>query len=469
MPTLPNSMAGRDVASLVHPYTNLDQHPEKGPMILTRGEGVYVYDDSGKRYLEGMAGLWCTSLGFSEERLVQAATRQMQMLPTYHIFNGRSTEPSIELAEALLRIVPEGLEKVLFANSGSEANDQAAKLVWYYHNAIGKPRKKKIIGRVRGYHGVTIYAASMTGQVGNHTDWDLPLGGVLRTDCPSHYLYGLPGESEAAFVERITGNLESLILREGPETIGAFIAEPVNGGGGVIVPPPGYFARVQEILRRYDILMIADEVICGFGRTGEMFGCDTFGIKPDIMSVAKALSSAYLPISATIISGKIAGALAAQSKKLGNFNHGFTYAGHPTAAAVALETLRIYEERNIVGMVQAVAPHFQARLHALADHPLVGEARGVGLLGAVQLVADKATKAPLPAAEGIGPMIGAFAQDHGLIVRATPEAVYLCPPLIITAAQIDELMDGLTAALDHGLAEAQRRGLLAADQRRAAE
>ena len=469
MPTLPNSMAGRDVASVVHPYTNLDQHPDKGPMILTRGEGVYVYDDSGKRYLEGMAGLWCTSLGFSEDRLVQAATRQMQRLPSYHIFNGRSTEPTIELAEALLRIVPAGLEKVLFANSGSEANDQAAKLVWYYHNAIGKPRKKKIIGRVRGYHGVTIYSASMTGQVGNHTDWDLPLGGVLRTDCPSHYLYGLPGESEAAFVERITGNLESLILREGPETIGAFIAEPVNGGGGVIVPPPGYFAKVQEILKRYDILMIADEVICGFGRTGQMFGCDTFGIKPDIMSVAKALSSAYLPISATIISGKIAEALAAQSKKLGNFNHGFTYAGHPVAAAVALETLRIYEERNIVGMVQAVAPHFQARLRALADHPLVGEARGVGLLGAVQLVADKATKAPLPTAEGIGPMIGAFAQENGLIVRATPEAVYLCPPLIITPAQVDELMDGLTAALDHGLAEAQRRGLVAPDQRKAAE
>ena len=468
MPTLPNSPGARDVAALIHPYTNLDQHMDLGPTVMTRGEGVYVYDDGGKRYLEGMAGLWCTSLGFSEQRLVDAATRQMQALPSYHIFNGRSNEPSIELAERLLRLVPDGLEKVLFANSGSEANDQAAKLVWYYHNAIGKPRKKKIIARVRGYHGVTIYAASMTGQPGNHTDWDLPLGGVLRTDCPSHYLYGLPGESEAAFVERITGNLESLILRENPDTIGAFIAEPVNGGGGVIVPPPGYFERVQEILRRYDILMIADEVICGFGRTGEMFGCDTFAIKPDIMTVAKALSSAYMPISATVISGAIVEAMRAQSRKLGNFSHGVTYAGHPVAAAVAVETLRIYEERNIVGMVKAVAPHFQARLRALADHPLVGEARGVGLIGAVQLVADKASKTPLPAASGIGPLIQAYALEHGIIVRATPEAVYLCPPLIISRAEIDQLLDGLHAALDAGLAEAGKRGLLA-PERAAAE
>ena len=468
MPTLPNSPAARDTAALIHPYTNLDQHMEHGPTIMARGEGVYVYDDAGKRYLEGMAGLWCTSLGFSEARLVAAATRQLQALPSYHIFNGRSNEPSIELAERLLRIVPAGLEKVLFANSGSEANDQAAKLVWYYHNAIGKPRKKKIIARVRGYHGVTIYAASMTGQPGNHTDWDLPLGGVLRTDCPSHYLYGLPGEDEAAFVERITGNLERLILREGPDTIGAFIAEPVNGGGGVIVPPPGYFARVQEILQRYDILMIADEVICGFGRTGQMFGCDTFDIRPDIMTVAKALSSAYMPISATLIGGAIDEALRAQSRKLGGFSHGVTYAGHPVAAAVALETLKIYEERDIVGMVQAVAPHFQARLRALAAHPLVGEARGVGLIGAVQLGADKASRAPLPAAAGIGPLIQARAMERGIILRATPEAVYLCPPLIISRDEVDALLDGLQAALDDGLAEALRRGL-PDGQRQAAE
>ena len=300
MTGLPNSLAARDIASLIHPYTNLEKHKVDGPLVIARGEGVYVYDEAGKRYLEGMAGLWSTSLGFSEKRLVEAAQRQMEQLPTYHIFNSRSTEPSIEAAEELLKIVPKGLGKVLFANSGSEANDQAAKIVWFYNNALGRPRKKRIIGRVRGYHGITVFSGSMTGLPANHNEWDLPVGGVLRTDCPSHYLYGRPGESEAQFIDRLVANLEDMIVREGPDTIGAFIAEPVNGAGGVIVPPADYFPRIQQVLRKYDVLMIADEVICGFGRTGEMFGCDTFGIEPDIMTVAKALSSAYMPISATV-------------------------------------------------------------------------------------------------------------------------------------------------------------------------
>ena len=364
----PNSLAGRDVASVIHPYTNLEQHKAVGPTVISRGEGVYVYDDSGKRYLEGMAGLWSTSLGFSEKRLVEAAISQMEKLPTYHIFNGRSNEPMIELAEALLKIAPKGLDKgkVLFANSGSEANDQAAKLVWFYNNAIGRPRKKKIISRVRAYHGITVFAGSMTGLAPNHRDFDLPVGGVLRADCPSHYLFGLANESEQAFVDRLVGNLEQMIIREGPDTIAAFIAEPVNGAGGVIVPPRDYFPRVQEVLRRYDILFIADEVITGFGRTGNMFGCETFAIEPDIMTVAKALSSAYLPISATIISEKIAEAITAHSGKLGNFAHGFTYAGHPVSAAVGLETLKIYAERDIL------QPRQEGR-------PLsAGEAAGVG-------------------------------------------------------------------------------------------
>ncbi len=464
----PNSMAAQDIASLIHPYTNLQEHQTHGPCIITRGEGVYVYDDNGKRYLEGMAGLWSTALGFSEPRLVEAATRQMNKLPTYHIFNGRSTEPTIELAQALMKIVPKGLEKVLFANSGSEANDQAAKIVWFYNNALGRPEKKKIIGRVRGYHGITVFSGSMTGQIPNHTDFDLPIGNVLRTDCPSHYLYGLPDESEDAFVDRLVGNLEELILREGPDTIAAFIAEPVNGGGGVIVPPQTYFPRVQEVLRRYDILFIADEVICGFGRTGNMFGCETFGIEPDIMTVAKALSSAYLPISATILSGAIADVITAHAGKLGNFAHGFTYAGHPVPAAVAVETLKIYEERDMVGWVRKVGPHLQARLRTLGDHPLVGEARGVGLIGAVQIVADKVSRAPLPPAAGIGRFIQERAMERGVIVRGVADAVYVCPPLIITEAQIDDLMDGLTGALDEGYAEAGRRGLLGDATRRSA-
>ena len=460
MDSAPNSLAARDIANLIHPYTNLEEHKVHGPCVITRGEGVYVYDDNGKRYLEGMAGLWSTALGFSEKRLVEAATRQMNKLPTYHIFNGRSTAPTIELADALMKIVPKGLEKVLFANSGSEANDQAAKIVWFYNNALGRPEKKKIIGRVRGYHGITIFAGSMTGQPPNHIDFDLPIGNVLRAECPSHYLYGLPGESEDAFVDRLVASLEQLILREGPATIAAFIAEPVNGGGGVIVPPPGYFPRVQEVLRRHDILFIADEVICGFGRTGNMFGCETFGIEPDIMTVAKALSSAYLPISATILSGTIADVVMAHAGKLGNFAHGFTYAGHPVPAAVAIETLKIYQERDMLGHVRTVGPHLQARLRALADHPLVGEARGVGLIGAVHIVADKASRAPLPPAAGIGRFIQDRAMERGVFVRGVADAVYVCPPLIVTEAEIDELVDALAGALDDGFMEAVRRGLI---------
>jgi 4-aminobutyrate--pyruvate transaminase len=455
----PNSLAARDIASVIHPYTNLEQHKLVGPTVIARGEGVYVYDDGGKRYLEAMAGLWSTSLGFSEKRLVQAAVRQMEQLPTYHTFNGRSNEAMIELAEALLKVAPKPLGKVLFANSGSEANDQAAKIVWYYNNAIGRPRKKKIISRVRAYHGITVFSGSLTGLAPNHTDFDLPVGGVLRTDCPSHYLFGMRGESEHAFVDRLVGNLEQLIIREGPDTIAAFIAEPVNGAGGVIVPPRGYFPRVQELLRRYDILFIADEVITGFGRTGNMFGCETFGIEPDIMTVAKALSSAYLPISATVISEPIAEAIAKHSGKLGNFAHGFTYAGHPVSAAVALETLKIYEERDILSHVRQVGPYLQEKLQALAGHPLVGEARGVGLIGAVHIVADKAGRTALPPAAGIGPLIQQRAMDRGVLLRAAPDAIYVCPPLIITRAEIDELMAALTGALDDGYAEAVRRGL----------
>src|SRR5690348_13543412 len=465
----PNSLAGRDVASVIHPYTNLAQHKIAGPTVIGKGEGVYVHDDSGKRYLEGMAGLWSTSLGFSEKRLVDAAIRQMQALPTYHIFNGRSNEPMIELAEALLKIAPKGLGKVLFANSGSEANDQAAKIVWFYNNAIGRPRKKKIISRVRAYHGITVFSGSMTGLAPNHNDFDLPVGGVLRADCPSHYLYGLPGESDKAFVDRLIGNLEQMIIREGPDTIAAFIAEPVNGAGGVIVPPRDYFPRVQEVLRRYDILFIADEVICGFGRTGNMFGCETFGIEPDIMTVAKALSSAYLPISATIVSEKIADAMTKHSGKLGNFAHGFTYAGHPVSAAVALETLKIYEEQDILSQVRKVGPYLQEKLQALSAHPLVGEARGVGLIGAVQIVADKASRAALPPAAGIGALIQQRAMDRGVLLRAAPDAVYVCPPLIITKAEVDELMAALSGALDDGYAEAARRGPVGAEVKGAAE
>lgn len=456
MDTRRNSNAVNDVATLIHPYTNLRKHCESGPIIISRGDGVFVEDENGRRYLEGMAGLWSTSLGFSEKRLMEAAARQFEKLPYYHLFNHRSTEPSIELAEKLLEIVPAGLSKVLFANSGSEANDQAVKLVWYYNNALGRPKKKKIISRWRGYHGVTVASGSLTGLPGNHADFDLPIANILHTDCPSHFHYAEPGETEEAFTNRLAANLEELILREGPDTVAAFIAEPVNGSGGVIVPPAGYFELVQKILRKYDVLFIVDEVICGFGRTGNMFGCETFDLKPDVLTVAKALSSSYLPISATVVSDKIHEVLMSQSDRHGVFAHGVTYAGHPVCAAVALETLKIYKERDIVSHVQRVSKRFMDRLHALSNHPLVGEARGVGLIGAIEIVADKGEKTPFAPELGVGPSIQAKAMQHGVIVRSLRDAVAFCPPLIIKEQEIDMLFEGVSKALDETADELAR-------------
>ena len=328
----------------------------EGPLVIVRGEGVYVYDDEGQRYLEGMAGLWCASLGFSERRLADAAYRQMCELPFYHSFAGKVPAISAELAERLVRIAPAGMSRVLFANSGSEANDTAIKLAWYINNALGRPQKKKIISRQRAYHGVTIATASLTGLAFAHTDFDLPIARILHADCPYYYRGARPGESEEAFAARLADALEQLILREGPDTVAAFFAEPVMGAGGVIVPPATYFDRIQPILRKYDILFVADEVICGFGRTGNMFGSQTFDLQPDIITVAKALSAGYLPISANLVSGKLYEVLLAQSDKLGIFGHGYTYSSHPVPAAVALETLKIYEERDIVGAGAAGRP-----------------------------------------------------------------------------------------------------------------
>lgn len=440
-----------DVKNLVHPYTNLGDHLNKGPMIIERGEGVYIYDNHGKRYLEGMSGLWCTSLGFSEERLVNAAIEQFKKLPYYHLFNSRSNTPAIELSEKLLEIAPKSLSKVLYANSGSEANDAAVKLVWFYHNAIGKPAKKKIISRLRGYHGVTVASGSLTGLPANHQFFDLPIDRILHTDCPSYYHGANPGESEEAFTQRLINNLEQLILKEGPDTVGAFIAEPVMGAGGVIVPPKGYFEGVQKILKKYNILFIVDEVICGFGRTGNMFGSDTFNLKPDIMSVAKALSSSYLPISATLISQPIYEKIAEQSDEVGVFAHGVTYSGHPICAAVALETLKIYQDKNIVSHVQEVAPYFLSKLHSLSAHPLVGETRGIGLIGAIELTQDKASKKPFDPSVKIEKLVQENAAKHGVLVRGIRNAIALCPPLIITKEQIDELFNGVESGLNAAL------------------
>lgn len=458
----PNSIEARDVANVLHPYTHAVEHEAKGPMMIAGGDGIHIIDSDGKRYIEGLAGLFSASLGFSEKRLVEAATRQLNTLPFYHSFSGKSHETAVELAERLVAMAPVPMSKVFFANSGSEANDTAVKMVWYYHNAIGKPQKKKIISRLRAYHGVTVASASLTGLPNNHRDFDLPIDRILHTDCPLYYRYGAEGETEAAFVDRCVASLEALIEREGPETIGAFFAEPLMASGGCIVPPAGYYEKVQAVLKKHDILLIADEVICGFGRTGAMFGSESFGLKPDMISLAKQLSASYQPISALMINEKIYEAVRVESQKIGVFGHGFTYGAHPVATAVALETLNIYRDRDILGHVRSLIPDFQAQLMAFADHPLVGNARGMGLIGALELVADKKTKRNFEPAQGVANRVGERAQELGLILRALGDTVNFCPPLIITRAEMAEMFAIARRALDDTYAWLQAEGQAAA-------
>ncbi len=455
----PNSAAAMDIASHLHPYTNARKHETEGPMVITEGKGIFVYDDQGKEYIEGLAGLWYAALGFSEERLAQAAAEQLRKLPCYHSFAHHSPLPTIELAAKLLEIAPVPMSKAFFANSGSEANDTMIKMVWYYNNALGRPEKKKIISRIKAYHGVTVATASLTGLPYNHRDFDLPIANILHTSCPHHYRFGQDGESEEDFATRCAAELEQLILDEGPETIAAFIGEPVMGAGGVIVPPKTYWDKIQAVLRTYDVLLVADEVICGFGRTGNLFGCQTFNIKPDIMTMAKALSSGYLPISAVLISDQVYQTIADNSAKIGTFGHGFTYSGHPVPAAVALETLKIYEERDIVGHVRRVGPRLQEGLRRFADHPMVGEVRGVGLIAAVELVSDRASKATFDPPGRVGGYFAERAQAHGLIIRNLMDVIAFCPPLIITEDQIDSLVERFGRALDDTASWVEHEGL----------
>lgn len=443
-----SNLQQRDVETLLHPYTQLDAFRSTGPVVFERGKGVHIWDSEGKRYIEGMAGLWCTALGYGNEELVEAAREQMSRLPFTHIFSGKSHDPAIELGEKLKEISPAPASKVFFTSSGSEANDTQIKLLWYYNNARGLPEKKKIISRQRAYHGVTIASASLTGLPANHADFDLPIARFLHTGCPHHYRNAESGESEEDFATRLAEELDELIQKEGPDTVAAFIAEPVMGAGGVIVPPETYFEKVQAVLGKYGIMFIVDEVICGFGRTGNLFGSETFDLKPDTISVAKAITSAYAPLGALTVSEDVYQACLAESRKIGVFGHGYTYSGHPLSTAVGVKTLEIYQRDDIVGQVRAKAPHFQKRLKALADHPLVGEARGVGLLGGAELVADKASKTAFDSKQGVGAKAALFCQEEGLITRAIGDTLALCPPLIISDEEIDEVFDAMERGLD---------------------
>ncbi|MDG1387607.1 MAG: aminotransferase [Halioglobus sp.] len=434
------------MSAVIYPTTNLAATEQ---LKFERADGVYVYDQDGKQYLEGMAGLWCTGLGYGNRELIDAISDQLGKLSFSHTFGGKTHQPVIDLGDKLADMVPVKDAMVFFGNSGSDANDSHIKMLRYYFNAIGKPEKRKIITRDRAYHGVTVAAGSLTSLPANLAHFDAPLEalGVLRTDHP-HYYRGAQGdESEMQFVDRITNNLEQLILQEGPDTIAAFIAEPITGASGVLVPPPGYYEKVQAILEKYDILFWADEVITGFGRTGKVFGCETVNIQhPSMMTFAKQMSSAYYPISASVISGEMYEPMIAASEEVGVFGHGYTYSGHPVACASALKTLEIYERDGLYDNAATQGEHLQSRLAELMEYEQVGEVRGAGLIGAIELVEHRDSKAPDAA---LAKKVTLAAQENGLIVRnVAGNAIAVCPPLIINREQVDEMIDKLKLSLE---------------------
>lgn len=440
--------AGMDVDSVLHPFTDLARHHGSGPLVIERGRGIHVYDEQGREYIEGIAGLWSTSLGFGVEELAQTAAEEMRRLGSYHLADGKSHPKVVRLAAKLLEVAPAPFSKVFFTGSGSEANDTQIKLLWHYNNLRGRRKKKKIISRANSYHGSTLAAASLTGLGSFHHGFDLPLPFAKQTTCPSRFHNAEPGESDEEFTTRLAWNLEELILAEGPETIAGFIAEPVIGSGGIIPPPDGYFEKVQEVLRRHDVRLIDDEVITGFGRLGAYWGAQVYGMEPQTLSCSKALSSGYMPIAAVLLDEELSSVLVTKRRNLGPFGHGFTFGGHPTAAAVALKVLELMEERDVVGHVRGVAPSFLKRIEELSAHPLVGDARGVGLIGGLHLVADKRGRKPLPLNSGVAVHCAEAAQRHGLIVRALGDVIALAPPLIIEEDEIGELFARLERALD---------------------
>jgi len=453
MNIMPNSAAARDVAYYIHPQTNLRRHAEVGPAIISHGDGVYVVDENGNRYMETVAGLWCAALGFSaNERIAKVAYEQMLKLGYYHTYRHTAHESSIDLAEKLIQLAPVPMSKVLFQCSGSEANDTALKLAWYYQAAMGRPEKNKIIGRERGYHGSTIAAVSVSGKPDMHADFALPLPMMRHTEYPHYYRGHHDGESEEDFATRMAQALEDLILAEGPDTVAAFFAEPVMAAGGAIVPPKTYFAKMQAVLKKYDVLFIADEVVCGFGRTGNWWGSQTFDLQPDMISCAKALSAAYQPISALMLNDKMHQAMLAQSDKLGAFAHGYTHAGHPVTTAVALEVIKIYEEMDIVERAQRIGGRMNAGLQSFADHPLVGDVRGVGILAGMELMQDKATRTPFEGGRA-GAAMDKYGRENGLILRIIGDRLAFAPPLIITEAEVDDMLEKLGRTLDQAYAE----------------
>ena len=437
-----NSLEFKSIDYQLQPYTNPELIKENGPQVFRSGRGVEVKDIDGNSYIEGMSGLWCASLGFNEIELVEAAITQMKKLPFYHSFTGKTCESTINLSEKLIEVAPNNLKKIFFCNSGSEANDTAIKIVWYYHASLGNPQKRKIISRKGSYHGVTLAAASLTALDYAQKGFGLPLDFAIHTTWPHYFQNSNENESEEDFCNRLVSDLEKLIENEGAENIGAFIAEPLMGAGGVIIPPKNYFALVQPVLKKNNILFIADEVICGFGRTGNMWGSQTFDIEPDIITCAKGLSSAYAPISAVLMSENIAYEVEKQAIKLGQFGHGYTYSGHPVSSAVALKTLEIMEKRNIIDHVKKVSTIFSKRISRLQKYECIGNVRSIGLIGAAEFVKPGTKREKIDVAHKFAATAVKKIHESGVILRALPiDAIAFCPPLIITEDEINQMFD----------------------------
>jgi 4-aminobutyrate---pyruvate transaminase len=432
-------MSSTPSMTMLEPHTPPEL--EDRPHVITRGQGIEVWDSEGRSYLDGVAGLWCVTLGYSEPRLVEAATRQMRTLPFYGSFNHRTNDVALALADDLARIAPIPMGRTFFANSGSEANDSASKFAWYYHQSLGRNHRVKILSHHRGYHGTTTAAGSATGLAHIHNGFAIPLPQFLRLHCPDPLF--APELSEQQFTDWLIDQLEELIAEEGPDTIAAFIGEPILGAGGLVIPPADYYPRVQEVLARHDILFIADEVITGFGRTGSMFATTEFSLRPDIITLAKGLSSAYLPISAVMVGEKVCDVLAhGSSRRFHSFGHGFTYSGHPVAAAVARETLAILEERDIPGHVREMAPVLANALEKFRGADSVRDVRGYGLLGAVEF--DGAGRG-LRVGE-LGGLLLKSAAAQGVLLRAMGDTVVFAPPLISSASELEEIVERFATA-----------------------
>lgn len=440
----------RDANSILHPSTNAHEFAKTGSRIMRSGKGLHLHDTDGNTLIDAVAGLWCVNVGYGRDELADAMAKAAKDLSYYHTFTGMSNVPQIELAERLLELAPNNMSKVFFASGGSDGNDSLMKIVWYYHNLIGKPEKRKIISRWQAYHGTSIATASLTGLPSFHKDFNLPIDGVIHTESPDYYRYANDNESELAFSKRRAKELEDLILAHGPETVGAFIAEPVMGAGGVITPPEGYFTEIQKITKKYDILFIADEVVCGYGRLGTWWGSEVYGIEPDMITTAKALTSGYFPFSASFITEEIWEVIKQGSAKYGSFAHGYTYAGHPIGAAVAMANLDIIENENLVENSANVGAYFHQELNArFANDGFVGQVRGQGLIAAVQLMNDANSKTFFDPSIKIAPKVTAECYKNGLIARPLPsiDSVAFSPPLIINTQEIDDVIDRFETSL----------------------